>query len=123
MKKRTLLVIEDNEVNRQLLVGILEQKYEVISAANGQEGLKILKEKGQCISVILLDIQMPVMNGFEFLECIGQDAVYCKIPVIVTTVLDGKDDEKRCLELGAVDFIVKPYNPTIVQLRVENTIF
>lgn len=123
MKKRTLLVIEDNEVNRQLLVGILEQKYEVISAANGQEGLKILKEKGQCISAILLDIQMPVMNGFEFLECIGQDAVYCKIPVIVTTVLDGKDDEKRCLELGAVDFVVKPYNPTIVQLRVENTIF
>ena len=100
MNKRLLLLIEDNELNRELLVNILEEKYRVLTAANGQEGLDILKENGKDLSVILLDIQMPVMNGFEFLEQIGQDAVFSKIPVIVTTVLDSASDEKRCLDLG-----------------------
>ena len=122
MNKRLLLLIEDNELNRELLVNILEEKYRVLTASNGQEGLDILKENGQDISAILLDIQMPVMDGFEFLEEIGQDVVYSKIPVIVTTVLDSASDERRCLELGAADFIVKPYNPVVVQLRVENVI-
>ena len=122
MNKRLLLLIEDNELNRELLVNILEEKYRVLTAANGQEGLDILKENGQDISAILLDIQMPVMDGFEFLEEIGQDVVYSKIPVIVTTVLNSVSEEERCLELGAADFIVKPYNPVIVQLRVENII-
>lgn len=123
MDKRTILVIEDNEVNRQFLVKILEEKYNILAASNGRDGLDILKKNGQRISAVFLDIQMPVMNGFEFLEYVGQDSVYCKIPVIVTTVLDSLDDEKRCLELGAADFISKPYDPVIVQLRVENAIF
>ena len=71
----------------------------------------------------MLDIQMPVMNGFEFLEYVSHNTVFCKIPVIVTTVLDCEKDEKRCLNLGAVDFIVKPYDPTIVQLRVDSAIY
>ena len=123
MEKKTLLVIEDNEINRQTLVGILQDKYYVLTAVNGRDGLEILRKHGQCISAVLLDIQMPVMNGYEFLEYVGQDSVFCKIPVIVTTVLDSSDDEKRCLELGAVDFISKPYNALVVKLRVENTIF
>lgn len=123
MEKKTLLVVEDNEINRQTLVGILQDKYYVLTAVNGRDGLEILRKHGQCISAVLLDIQMPVMNGYEFLEYVGQDSVFCKIPVIVTTVLDSSDDEKRCLELGAVDFISKPYNALVVKLRVENTIF
>ncbi len=122
MDKKTLLIVEDDEINRQLLEEILKEKYYILSAANGQDALDILKEKCQYISAVLLDIQMPVMDGFEFLEQVGQDSVYSKIPVIVTTVLDSVDDEKRCLELGATDFIVKPYNPLIVPLRVENII-
>lgn len=122
MNRRTLLIIEDNEMNRLLLAGILGEKYNVLSAVNGKEGLDVLREKGQDISAILLDIQMPVMNGYEFLEYVGQDPVLSKIPVIVTTVLDSVSDEKRCLELGAADFIVKPYNRLIVQLRVDNII-
>jgi len=122
MEKKTLLVIEDNEINRQTLVGILQDKYYVLTAVNGRDGLEILRKHGQCISAVLLDIQMPVMNGYDFLEYVGQDSVFCKIPVIVTTVLDSSDDEKRCLELGAVDFISKPYDALVVKLRVENTI-
>ncbi len=120
--KRTLLLIEDDEINRQILKEILEETYFVIATANGQEGLDILQKYGQGISAIMLDIQMPVMDGYEFLERISQDEVYSQIPVIVTTVLDSVNDEKRCLELGAADFIVKPYNPVIVKMRVENII-
>lgn len=120
--KRTLLIIEDDEINCQILTGILEEKYSVITAKNGKEGLDLLKRYGQRISAIMLDIQMPVMDGYEFLELVGCDAVLCKIPVIVTTVLDNIQDEVRCLELGAADFIVKPYNPKLIMVRVENII-
>lgn len=123
MGNKTLLVIEDNEINRQALVDILEEKYNVLTAVNGRQGLELLRKHGQCISAVLLDIEMPVMNGYEFLEYVGQDSVFCKIPVIVTTVLDSSNDEKRCLELGAVDFISKPYDALVVKLRVDNTIF
>ena len=122
MEKKTLLIIEDNEINRQTLIAILEE-YNVLTAANGREGLDMLRKNGQCISAVLLDIQMPVMNGYEFLEIVGQDSVFCKIPVIVTTVLDSAGEEKKCLELGAVDFITKPYDSVLVKLRVEKTIF
>lgn len=120
--KRTLLIIEDDEINCQILTEILEEKYSVITAQNGKEGLDLLKKYGQRISAIMLDIQMPVMDGYEFLERVGCDAVLCKIPVIVTTVLDSIQDEVRCLELGAADFIVKPYNPKLIMVRVENII-
>ena len=72
MEKKTLLIIEDNEINRQTLIAILEE-YNVLTAANGREGLDMLRKNGQCISAVLLDIQMPVMNGYEFLEIVGQD--------------------------------------------------
>ena len=123
MQKRTLLVIEDNEINKEFLVSSLAEKYHILSAENGQAGLEILNKRAEEISAILLDIQMPVMNGFEFLEYVAQNTVFCKIPVIVTTVLDSEKDEKRCLDLGAVDFIVKPYDPTLVKLRVDNAIY
>lgn len=122
MDKRTLLIIEDDEINREFLTEILKERYQILTAENGREGLNVLKKRGKDIAAVLLDIQMPVMNGFEFLEYVGQDSVYSKIPVVVTTVLDSVGDEKRCLELGASDFIVKPYNQVIVQLRVENVI-
>lgn len=120
--KRTLLIIEDDEINCQILTEILEEKYSVITAQNGKEGLDLLKRYGQRISAIMLDIQMPVMDGYEFLDLVECDAVLCKIPVIVTTVLDNIQDEVRCLELGAADFIVKPYNPKLIMVRVENII-
>ena len=119
---KSVLIIEDNEVNRLLLEDILKEKYHVISAENGKLALDILQQSNEDIAVILLDIQMPLMNGYEFLEIVRKDAVYSRIPVIVTTVLDDISDEIKCLELGAVDFIVKPYNPAIVKLRTENII-
>ncbi len=120
--QKTVLIIEDNEINCQMLEGILEEKYSILTAGNGQEGLSLLKKYGQYISAIMLDIQMPIMDGYEFLELMESDAVLCKIPVIVTTILDSLQDEVRCLELGAVDFIAKPYNPKLIMIRLDNII-
>lgn len=121
-EKSSILVIEDNEMNREVLTEILSSEYDVISAENGREGLEILKKQGQYISAIMLDIEMPIMNGYEFLRYVSKDSVFCKIPVIVTTVLDGVGEEEKCLELGATDFIAKPYNAKLILMRVGNII-
>ena len=120
--KRTVLVVEDNVINCEMLVEILADQYDVLTAENGKEGLAVLRKHGQYISAILLDIQMPVMNGYEFLQYVSNDSVFCKIPVIVTTVLNSVTEEEKCLELGATDFIAKPYNSKLILMRVGNII-
>ena len=92
-ERRIILIIEDNEMNREMLTEILSGEYDVLYAENGKEGLDILRKRGQYISAIMLDIRMPVMNGYEFLEYVSKDSVFCKIPVIVTTVLDSVAEE------------------------------
>lgn len=121
-EKKLILIIEDNAMNREMLTDILSGEYDVISAENGKEGLAILRKRGQYISAIMLDIRMPIMNGYEFLQYVSKDSVFCKIPVIVTTVLDSIEEEEKCLELGATDFIAKPYNSKLILMRVGNII-
>lgn len=120
---KTLLLIENDEINRQFLLEILQEDYVVLTAANGQQGLDILEKEAQNISAILLDIQMSVMNGFEFLKHVENNSDYNRIPILVTTVLEGEEDEKECLKLGVSDFIVKPYSPLLLKMRVENIIY
>ncbi|MCF0262035.1 MAG: EAL domain-containing protein [Sphaerochaetaceae bacterium] len=121
-RKNNVLIIEDNELNRELLSSILEDTYNVIQAENGLQGLDILKQKGNQISLILLDIQMPVMNGYEFLEAIKAEGTYSDIPIIVTTAGDTDQEQIKCLSMGASDFVIKPYNPEIVKKRAESFI-
>lgn len=116
-------MIENDEINRQFLLEILQEDYVVLTAANGQQGLDILEKEAQNISAILLDIQMSVMNGFEFLKHVENNSDYNRIPILVTTVLEGEEDEKECLKLGVSDFIVKPYSPLLLKMRVENIIY
>lgn len=104
--KRTVLIVEDEWVNTAILSEIVSDAYEILTAENGKEALAVMKESLTPISLILLDINMPVMNGFEFLEIIKADDEYKKIPVIVLT--GEKDHELRALELGAVDFMRQP---------------
>lgn len=120
--KREVLIIEDNELNRDILAAILEDEYEILLAENGAEGLELLKEHYQHLSVIMLDMYMPVMDGFEFLEQVMQDAVLSSVPVIVTTGSEHIDDESKALHLGASDFVTKPYNVDIVRARVRSII-
>lgn len=121
MKKNTVLIIEDNEINCEILQEILHD-YNIYTACNGKEGMDLLCEHKSEIDLVLLDIQMPVMNGYEVLEAVSQDSELNKIPIVVTTGNNDLEEEERCLNLKATEFIKKPYNPKVVRLRVEGLI-
>ena len=120
--RRKLLIIEDNELNRKLLTELLEDSYDVMTACDGEEGLKLLGENYRDISAVLLDVSMPICDGFQFLERIQDDVMLSSVPVIVITGSNRPEDEVRCLELGAVDFIRKPYNIRIVKGKINSVI-
>jgi len=122
LKQRTVLIIEDNSLNREILANMLENTYNILTAENGKEGFELLMEYEKQISLILLDIQMPVMNGYEFLDAVRKGSRYNDIPIIVTTASSDEDDELSCLEMGASDFVVKPYRAKVVQQRVASMI-
>ena len=120
--RRTLLVVEDNEINRMMLSAVLGEDFDVIEAEDGFEGLERLEAYSQDIALILLDIYMPRCDGFEFLRRKAVDPRFDTVPVIVTTAGGSIEDEIACLELGANDFVVKPYNFEIIKNRVNNLI-
>ena len=105
--RRFILIVEDEYINQEILGNILEDQFDILYAANGEEGLKILQEHRDEIALVLLDLLMPVMSGLEVLEKINQDDELRKIPVIVLTA--DQDAELECLRMGAMDFIPKPY--------------
>jgi class 3 adenylate cyclase len=113
-----LLVVDDNKVNRVLLTHGLEQQGHVVeSAENGRQALQMLKEKPY--DLILLDIEMPEMNGFQVLESMLQDNELSEIPVIMTSASDELDRVVKCIEMGAEDFLTKPLNPILLRARVN----
>lgn len=105
-----------------MLCDILATEYQVLPAENGEVALSVLKEYGEGISLILLDIVMPVMDGYTFLSIVKADSAYSSIPIIVTTQGDSEADEVEALSKGAADFVVKPYKPRILLHRVANFI-
>lgn len=119
--RHTVLIVEDEAVNRELLGFILEKNYNVLNAADGIEALEILGEHPGRISMVLLDINMPRMNGIELLKVMRADEALSQIPVIVLT--SDKDAELETLRMGALDFIAKPYDmPEIIMARVQRII-
>lgn len=117
MAKR-ILIVEDLEVNRLILDAILSDIYTIDMAENGKQALQIL-QKGEKPALILSDVEMPVMDGFELLSAIKADPMLSHIPVIFITA---SAEEDKSLIAGAIDFITKPFNSQIVQLRVANHI-
>ena len=120
--RKKILIVEDNEFNRALLVEILSSQYETLEAENGKVGLKILEREKEAVSLILLDIVMPVMNGYEFLDALKANPAIASIPVIVTTQNEGENDEIAALERGASDFVAKPYKAKVILRRVASII-
>lgn len=119
--RRVVLVVEDEFVNRELLGFILKNDYEVLYAENGKQALEIIKENKKLLSLVLLDLLMPEMNGFELLEILKGDEELAKIPVIVLT--SEESAEVKSLQMGAVDFIKKPYSmPEAILARVARII-
>ncbi|MEG1566640.1 MAG: EAL domain-containing protein [Anaerovoracaceae bacterium] len=119
---KTILVVEDNTVNRKILSKILSEEYKVLEAENGQEALKILSKHVNEIVAIMLDLIMPIMNGYEVLEALKNNSDYNNLPIVVTTDNNNNDSEIKALSLGAWDFVSKPYNPEIIKFRLKNVI-
>ncbi|MDE7290806.1 MAG: EAL domain-containing protein [Treponemataceae bacterium] len=118
-EKDTVLIIEDDEINRGILGTFLQGKFNILEAENGKVGLDILDANYDKVSIILLDLLMPVMDGYEFLQRMGNDKRFNAIPVITLTSSTADPDQIRALKLGASDFISKPYNPHIIVNRIK----
>lgn len=114
--KKNILIVDDEFINREILGAILEENFNLFYAENGQEALDVVKGETTIFSAILLDINMPVMNGFEFIKAIKAIDGLNRIPILVLTA--EKDAEIKSLNLGAYDFITKPYVNEVVVARV-----
>jgi len=120
-QKITVLIVDDFAADRQFLKNLLAGQYEILEAENGRQALTELQEKGKKIGAVLLDLLMPEMDGFDFLSALKNTA-WNRIPVIVMTVDREPEDEMRALNLGACDFVNKPYEPDILIMRLKNAI-
>lgn len=120
MKPRSkLLIIDDEPINIRMLDGMLRDSYEIIVALNGEQALKRATSTPPP-DLILLDIQMEGMDGYEVCRRLMESDITRGIPVIFVTSLTDEEDERKGLELGAVDYITKPYRPSIIQVRLRN---
>lgn len=120
--RKTILIVDDMEITRTSVKTTLENDYKIIEAENGVEALEILKQNSRIVSLVITDISMPQMDGFELLGHIREDMVLRHIPIVVLTAMSRMDDEIQALQKGAVDVIVKPFDPLTVRQRVKNLI-
>ncbi len=118
--KKTILVIDDDKSNLIIAQKLLSDEYRVAAVNSGAKGLEYLSKNEP--SLILLDIQMPEMNGFEIMDQLRAHESWCKIPVIFLTADRSSETEEKCFDMGAVDYIGKPFVPQIMQKRVTRTI-
>ncbi len=117
--KRTILVIDDEQSIRMLLENFLGKEFEVITKNDGLEGIKFLEE-GNLPDIIVADIQMPNMDGYEFLENAKASGFFNHIPIIMLSGNESSKERIKSLRLGADDYIVKPFNPEELYLRIKN---
>ena len=116
-----LLVVDDNRVNRLLLIRTLEmQGHSAVGAENGRVALEMLEHER--FDLVLLDINMPEMDGFQVLERLLASSTLRDLPVIVTSAVEGMDSVVRCIELGAEDYLHKPVNPVLLRARVNSSL-
>lgn len=121
MAEKTILVVDDNIVNHHILCKILKESgYRVLEAMNGQEAFDLISDSENQVSIILLDLVMPVLDGFGLLKKMRETGLISTIPVIVLTGNDEQETEIRCLEEGASDFLKKPYNAQLVRHKVAS---
>ncbi|MGE4213313.1 MAG: EAL domain-containing protein [Anaerotignaceae bacterium] len=119
--KPIMLIVDDSEMSRRSLKRVFWGEYEFIEAKNGKEAMQVLSRE-KLVSIILLDAIMPEMNGFQVLERMQEDSNFSGIPVVMVTQQDDEYTEIKALELGAADFIAKPYKSQIIRRRVKNIV-
>lgn len=120
--KQQILIVDDSEINREILSAMLCGEYRILEAVNGSECLEILQQQGTGISLVLLDIVMPVMDGFEVLSHMNRNHWIDDIPVILISGEDADPVIRRAYEMGVSDYINRPFDAGIVCRRVFNTV-
>ena len=119
---KTMLVVDDMEINRASLESIFEKDYQIVQAGDGEEALRILEDKDYKVDMILLDLMMPGMNGQTFMQIREKNPKLLNIPVVIITADDTTEQQVQTMEMGASDYIVKPFIPEIVTRRVQNVL-
>lgn len=121
-RKQTILIVDDAAMNRALLADMLDDNYNIIEASNGVEAVSVLQSQGSAISLVLLDIVMPEMDGLEVLAMMNKQGWIKDIPVIMVSSESASSTIERAYALGVTDFISRPFDTSIVRRRVTNTL-
>lgn len=121
-EKYRVLIVDDSELNRSILSDILNDGFEIVEAADGLEAVNYLEQHGQEVSLVLLDMLMPVMDGMAVLEVMNQNKWIDSIPVVVISADQRAESVERAYKLGALDFIFRPFDSLVVYRRVVNTL-
>ncbi len=121
-KKYLILVVDDSEINRIMLMEMLKNSYDIIEASNGEEAIALIKAYGYKIDLILLDIVMPVMDGFQMLRIMNQNDWINHIPVIMISAESDDSSIKNAYDLGVTDYIQRPYRSYSIHKRIDNTL-
>lgn len=119
-KLDNLLIVDDSKTNRAILKGIFKDSYEIYEAEDGLEAVEMMNKYP--IVAVILDLNMPHMDGFEVIEYMRNHSSLSNVPIVVNTQYGQEEHEIKALSLGAQDFIAKPYNVEVVQRRVQNVI-
>lgn len=122
MKRDTILVFEDNAIDRSILVELFQSEYQILEAENGKQGIELLNSHIASIAIVLIDNHMPVMDGFTVLEHLKGKNILNKIPFIMITAEDSHEMERKGYEYGVVSYIKKPYQSDVVKQVVHNAV-
>ena len=121
-EKHKILIADDSEMNRAILADMLGEEFEILEAENGAQAVELIQSIGSDLSLVLLDIVMPELDGFGVLSEMGRNHWIEDLPVIIISAESGASQIERAYELGATDFITRPFDALIVHKRVVNTI-
>ncbi len=120
--KNKILVVDDKGINRYMLGNIFREEYEIVEASGGQMAIDVMETEAGSLAVVLLDIIMPVMNGFGVLEYMKKKGLLDRLPVVIVTDDDSEETSDRAYEYKVADIMIKPFEPKIIRRRVQNII-
>ncbi len=120
-KREEVLVIDDQPIMLKLLEQILKDRYEVVALQNGKEALEWMYS-GNIPDLVVADLNMPEIDGFEYIQRIRESGFFYDVPLIVLSGEESSSERIKCLKLGANDYLIKPFNPEELRLRIDNLI-
>lgn len=120
--ENTMLIVDDAKLNREILADLFREHFNIIKAEDGKKALEILKECSGKIDIVMLDLVMPEMSGFDVLKQRRELSYFCNVPVVVITGCGAMEDQVKAFELGANDYVTKPFEAEIVVSRVNSVI-